>query len=65
MTELTTYQMADINGTSFWMGFLCGAGIIILDRHIGLPGPRCEVDHLQRHRRCLRTSVLLSWSGWA
>ena len=28
MTELTTYQMADINGTSLWMGFLCGAGII-------------------------------------
>ena len=28
MTELTTHQMADINGMSFWMGFLCGAGII-------------------------------------
>jgi hypothetical protein len=28
MTELTTHQMADINGMSFWMGFLRGAGII-------------------------------------
>ena len=28
MTELASHRMADINGMSFWHGFLCGAGII-------------------------------------